>query len=48
LIEWSGELIIYLLLRRRSLPLDEVEGHLGHYRDGLLPESGIELMPHLG
>jgi hypothetical protein len=40
--------MISLLLRRRGLRLDEVEGHLGDYRDGLVPEMSIELMPHLG
>jgi hypothetical protein len=40
--------MISLLLRGRGLRLNEVEGHLGDYRDGLVPERGIELMPPLG
>jgi len=36
-----------LLLRPFGRRFDHVEGHLGHDRDGLLPEIDIELTPHM-
>jgi len=40
--------IIFLLLHRRILCLDHIEGHLGDHRDGLVAPIGVELTPHLG
>jgi hypothetical protein len=36
-----------LLVRPFGRRFDHVEGHLGHDRDGLLPEIDIELTPHV-
>src|SRR3981189_1445784 len=37
--------IIFLLLHRRILCLDHIEGHLGDHRDGLVATIGIKLAP---